>query len=325
MSKKLFRRRTPSIYSLSGGVKTKKSFKLRFGVLFAVVVSLAAMAAIRQYGDQLQSLVKTGQSKSVLAASPEKIIPLAKSIQTDGLSAPSTYLDDNLLQILQTWTDGHHGQDWSVSVQELDGKGRSASVRANSWYEPASIYKLYASYTLSNTVGFSNMDSRSLKVSGQKKTFRQCFEAMMLYSDNACGEAVAGYLGWWKIESDMHKLGLKNTYLNRKDTNFTTSEDANLFLQQLFRGKLFSAADQDYILRLMQRQSLRSGIPAGCEGCAVADKTGDLSNVRHDAAIIQSSGKTYVLTIFTSGARYSDIAALTKQINDYMTGNNSKY
>lgn len=319
MSKKLFRRSTPSIYSLSSGVKSKKSFKLHFGVICAVVVSLAAMAAIRQYGGQLQSMVKSGQSKSALAATPVKVIPLATSLQTDDLSTPTTYLDDNLQQILQTWVDNHHGQDWSVVVQELGGKGRSASVRANSWYEPASIYKLYTAYTVSKTIGLANMDSINLKVSGQKKTVRQCFEAMMLYSDNPCGEAVVGYVGWWRVESDMHKLGLKNTYLNRKDSNFTTSEDANLFLQKLYGGQLFSTADRDYVLGLMQKQQLRSGIPAGCEGCAVANKTGDLSNVRHDAAIIQSGGKTYVLTIFTSGAKYTDIATLTKEINDYMT------
>lgn len=319
MSKILFRRKSPSIYTLPRGVESRKNYKPHIGILFVVVISLSAMAAIKQYGDQLGLIVKSSHSKSVLAAPAEKLIPLAKPLQTDDVATPTTFLDDNLQDILQTWSDSHSGQDWSVVAQEIGGKGRSASVRGNSWYEPASIYKIYSSYTVSKRVGLANMDKISINVGGQKKTIRQCFEAMLLYSDNPCGEAVSSYVGWWRIEEDMHKLGLKNTFLNRKDSNFTTSEDANLYLQQLYQGKLFSAQDREYVLGLMQKQQLRSGIPAGCEGCAVANKTGDLSNVRHDAAIVQSSGKTYVLTIFTSGAKYADIAKLTKTINDYMT------
>jgi hypothetical protein len=52
--------------------------------------------------------------------------------------------------------------------------------------------------------------------------------------------------------------------------------------------------------------------------CEVANKTGDLSNVRHDAAIINDNGSTYALVIMTNGASYAQIAQLTGQIQTYL-------
>jgi beta-lactamase class A len=88
----------------------------------------------------------------------------------------------------------------------------------------------------------------------------------------------------------------------------------NLFLQQLASGKLIQPDAQQYLMSIMQVQKYRSGIPAGCNDCTVADKTGDLGFVRHDVAIVQYPGGSYTLAIMTNGAPYSQIAQLTSQI-----------
>ena len=67
---------------------------------------------------------------------------------------------------------------------------------------------------------------------------------------------------------------------------------------------------------ILKVQTWRKGIPAGCSGCIVYNKTGDLGFVRHDAAIVESPKAKYILAIFTDGASYSEIAQLTQRIND---------
>jgi beta-lactamase class A len=64
----------------------------------------------------------------------------------------------------------------------------------------------------------------------------------------------------------------------------------------------------------MQVQKYRSGIPAGCNDCTVADKTGDLGFVRHDVAIVQYPGGSYTLAIMTNGAPYQILQAKSPRI-----------
>lgn len=274
------------------------------------------MLAIAQFGSHLQSLVQQQEAQVTAQTVPQtaEVIPLVA-----GSSASSVPLQDSGLQtLLQNWGSAHSGQDWSVVVKGLDSNRFEASTRANSWYVPASLYKVMMTYTLFSKVNMDSMRGVTLNVDGKQQTLDTCVDNMLRYSDNPCADAVGKYLGWWRVEEDLHKLGLGNTFVNRKDTMFSTAEDTANYIQQLYEGKLFGERERNYVLSTLKFQKLRSGIPKGCEGCVVANKTGDLGNVRHDVGIIESHGRTYLLSIFTSGAPYTQIAELTKQINFYL-------
>lgn len=297
-------------YTHKKGFRPLKHHGFRYVVLSVFIVSGAMMVAIFQFGAKLDT---TLQQPDVLAATTvERTAPeLPKVVET----LPEQPLEDESLQLLlQDWVATHSSQDWSVVVQEAGDDTYSASVRPNSWYVPASVYKLMMTYTLFNRIGFDNMRTTYVTVDGKKQTLDACVDAMLRYSDNPCGEAVGKYLGWFRVEADLHKLGLKNTFVNRKDTMFSTAADAALYMNLLYQGKLFGERETNYVISTLQQQRLRAGIPKGCSDCVVANKTGDLGNVRHDVALIEKGGKKYVLAIFTSGAPYSQIAELTSKV-----------
>jgi hypothetical protein len=220
-----------------------------------------------------------------------------------------------LQAVLDSWAKSHSTQQWSVVVQGLGTDSSSASVLGNSSFNTASMYKLFMMYPLFQSYSLSSLSSSYVNVDGRGSvSLKSCVELMIKNSDNPCGEAVGKRLGWARATTMLKKLGLKSTNLNIPNGTVTSAADTALFLQKLYNGQLMNSEDQQYLLSLMQQQRYRSGIPAGCAGCIVSDKTGDIGIVRHDAGVIQYSGKTYVLSIFTSGASYAQIAQLTRQI-----------
>ncbi len=320
MSKHLRRWPKPSSYKHTTGVIEKRKSSLRYILPLIIIVNGAVLLAFMQLSRQYDaSAASTG-----LNDQPVKVEKLPDP-KTPAASAPIqekvAYQDAGLQQILDDWSAQHPGTDWSVVVRGMDGDNRSASVRAKSWYNPASLYKLLLTYNFFQRYGLDDLDSHNLYLNGNKRTYRSCFEAMIKISDNPCGEAFGNQLGWGRLDASLRTVGLKETQLNRKDTIFTNASDVSLYLEKLYNGTLLSKEKRDYLIGLMQQQKFRSGIPAGCQSCIIADKTGDLTNVRHDAAIVNSKGHTYILVIMTSGAQYKQIAELTQLINNYMTTN----
>jgi beta-lactamase class A len=156
-------------------------------------------------------------------------------------------------------------------------------------------------------------------VQGKTKTLNDCVTAMLKVSNNACGKAVGDYVGWEYADAELKVIGLEKTRLNSDLGPMTTAADVAYYLQGLYEGKWFDGASRDFIIKTLDQQILRAGIPHGCgSGCAVADKTGDLGFVRHDAAIVRYAGGAYVLSVFSDGASYADISGLAAQIQAYI-------
>jgi hypothetical protein len=217
--------------------------------------------------------------------------------------------------ILDSWAKNHSSQQWSVVVKGLGADTSNASIIANNSFNTASIYKLFLMYPLFQSYTLDSLSSSYINVDGRGSvSLKNCVELMIKNSDNPCGEAVGRRLGWARATTLLRNLGLKSTNLNNPSGITTTAADTALFLEKLYGGKALNTQNQQYVLSLMQQQKYRSGIPAGCPGCIVSDKTGDAGFVRHDAAIVQYSGGAYVLSIFTNGASYAQIAQLTRQI-----------
>jgi beta-lactamase class A len=263
-----------------------------------------------------------------ITANPEPTTPaVAKPQQPDPQPAPQPAVTppvtDKSFQVqavLDSWKAAHSSQQWGVVLQGLGADKTNASVNPNAQFNMASVYKLYLMYPLFKTYSLESLATTKISVSGRGSTnLKACVELMIINSDNPCGEAVGYRLGWGKSATLLKQLGLKGTNLNSQ-TLASTAADAALFLQKFNDGQLMPAPEQQYITSLMQQQKYRGGIPAGCPGCIVADKTGDLGIVRHDVALVQSAGKNYILAVMTNGAGYAQIAELTRQVQAAMAG-----
>lgn len=204
---------------------------------------------------------------------------------------------------------------FGISVREIGGTGRSGNTNGSKAFTAASTYKLFVAYAVFKEIEAGRMgwgDSINGKSAGE------CFDIMIVRSDNPCAKAFGEKLGWQNIENQMRGLGLGSTRLNTGNMA-TTANDLTLFLSKLQDGSLLNANDQGKLIDLMKRQIYRAGIPAGT-GLTTANKPGFIDSVIHDAGIVYGPKGPYVLTIMTSNSSWSAIADVARQINAYLNG-----
>jgi beta-lactamase class A len=98
--------------------------------------------------------------------------------------------------------------------------------------------------------------------------------------------------------------------------NTTTARDLAIILRAIEDGKAASPAATRQMLAILSAQEFNEKIPAGLPpGTRVAHKTGEITAVSHDAAIIYPIGrKPYVLVVLTRGIQ--DGARSSKLIAD---------
>ena len=87
-------------------------------------------------------------------------------------------------------------------------------------------------------------------------------------------------------------------------------------LQAIAEGKAVDAASSNEMVAILQRQKFNEGIPAGLpKGVPVAHKTGEITRIHHDAAIVFAQ-RPFILVILVRGlAEKKDSAALMADIS----------
>ncbi len=197
--------------------------------------------------------------------------------------------------------------NYGIAVRFTDGSVVSAS--GSKRYHPASTYKMFVAFSLLKRIAANQMKWEDEATAG--KNVSQCFDVMIVNSDNTCAEWLGDKIGWQNVTNDVRGLGLASTNVIR-GAMYSTAEDQTLFLHKINTGAL-ADAEKNRLLDVMKRQAYRSGIPAGT-GLPVADKVGFLNGDLHDSGLVFGS-KTYALSIMTSGSSWSQIADAARQIN----------
>jgi beta-lactamase class A len=90
--------------------------------------------------------------------------------------------------------------------------------------------------------------------------------------------------------------------------NTTTARDLAIILRAIEEGKAASPTATREMLDILLAQEFNEKIPAGLpRGTRVAHKTGEITAVSHDAAIVYLPGrKPYVLVVLTRGIADGD-------------------
>ncbi|HYI01033.1 serine hydrolase, partial [Hyalangium sp.] len=85
--------------------------------------------------------------------------------------------------------------------------------------------------------------------------------------------------------------------------NTATARDLATLLAAIEQGKVASARSTEAMRTILLAQELNDEIPAGLPpGTRVAHKTGQITGVLHDAAIVYPPGRApYILVVLTSG------------------------
>jgi beta-lactamase class A len=165
-----------------------------------------------------------------------------------------------------------------------------------------------STYTLSEG---DDSDTAVYAAIGKTMTLRQLCEAMITVSSNFAANLLIERLGVENIRSTVARLGAAGMQVLRgvEDqkaydkglNNTTTARGLMVLLDRLGRGQAVDARTDAEMIAMLKRQRFKDAIPAGLpEGIAVAHKTGNITNIHHDAAIVYSA-HPYVLVVLVRG------------------------
>lgn len=217
--------------------------------------------------------------------------------------------DTGLSALMKQYAESHPGS-FGISMAELSGQHRRATYNDTKRFRTASTYKLYVAYGT-----LKRVEAGAWKWTDQihgGRDLAKCFDDMIVKSDNPCGEALLGKIGFRALTDEMKALGLTNTSFMGSIPE-TSAGDLTTFVGSLEAGQMLNADSRARLLGAMKRNVYRQGIPAGANG-QVANKVGFLNGLLHDAAVIYGPTGPVVLSIMSDGSSWATLADLTKQI-----------
>ena len=146
---------------------------------------------------------------------------------------------------------------------------------------------------------------------GKAMTLRDLCEAMITVSSNLAANLLIERLGVENIRTTVARLGATGMDVRRgvEDqkafdqglNNTTTARGLALLMQKLASGEAVSARADAEMVAILKRQKFKDAIPAGVpEGTPIAHKTGTITKIHHDAAIVYGP-RPYVLVILVRG------------------------
>ena len=146
---------------------------------------------------------------------------------------------------------------------------------------------------------------------GTSLTLRHLCELMITVSSNFAANLLIERVGVENVRRTVTTLGADGMQVLRgvEDqkafdkgmNNTTTARGLAVLLDRLAHGTAVDAAADSEMLAILKRQKFNDAIPAGLpEGTVVAHKTGSITRIHHDAAIVYAA-RPYVLVLLVRG------------------------
>jgi len=164
-------------------------------------------------------------------------------------------------------------------------------------------------------------DSSLYRRVGQRVPVSELVRLMITRSSNFATNALIELVGATHVTAGARGLGATRLQVLRgvQDLkafdagliNTITAHDLATLLVEIENGRALSPASSEMMRDILLAQEFNDRIPAGLPpGTRVAHKTGDITAVSHDAAIVYPSGrKPYVLVVLTRGVQDGKVSA----------------
>jgi len=224
----------------------------------------------------------------------------------------------------------HAASTMKVAVLiELYRKARDGEVRLD---EPLTIRNEFHSLVDGSPFALDpqeDTETELYRAVGETRTLAQLSELMITVSSNLATNLLMDKLGVDNIRGGVHGLGADGMNVRRdledgkafdQGLNNTTTASALLrLLEAIAKGEAVDPESSRQMLAILERQTVNDRIPAGLPpGMRVAHKTGEITGIRHDAAIVFAA-RPFVLVVLTRGARSPEagsalIAEITRQL-----------
>jgi beta-lactamase class A len=165
-----------------------------------------------------------------------------------------------------------------------------------------SVYMLSAS---------DDSEAEMYKAEGQRRTLRELCELMITASSNFATNLLIEKLGVANIRATVQALGADgmnvlrgvedNKAYEKGLNNTTTARGLAILLQAMAEGRAVDPDSSKQMMTILEQQKSNEGIPGGLPaGIPVAHKTGDITKIHHDAAIVFAK-RPYILVILVRG------------------------
>lgn len=146
---------------------------------------------------------------------------------------------------------------------------------------------------------------------GRTMTLRQLCEAMITVSSNFAANLLIEKLGVDNIRATVTRLGADGMQVLRgvEDqkafdkglNNTTTARGLMVLLERIARAQAVDHSADAAMIEILKRQKFTDAIPAGVPtGTPVAHKTGSITKIHHDAAIVYAP-RPYLLVVLVRG------------------------
>jgi beta-lactamase class A len=154
-------------------------------------------------------------------------------------------------------------------------------------------------------------ESDLYKAEGQTRTLSELCELMITVSSNLATNLIIEKLGVENIRTTVHSLNADGMHVLRgvEDNkafdkglnNTTTARALQILLTSIADNTAVGSDASEQMLAILERQKFNEGIPAGLPpGTKVAHKTGEITKIHHDAAIVFAP-RPFVLVILVRG------------------------
>jgi beta-lactamase class A len=155
---------------------------------------------------------------------------------------------------------------------------------------------------------------------GQSETIRELIRLMITVSSNLATNILIERVTPERVMDLMHTIGANNIRVlrgvedgkafQRGLNNTTTARDLMILLRRIAERRAVSPKASAEMIKIMLAQKFNEGIPAGLPpGLRVSHKTGSITKVNHDAAIVyRPGGRPYVLVVLERGIEDEKVA-----------------
>ena len=174
-------------------------------------------------------------------------------------------------------------------------------------------------------------DADVYKAVGKTMTLRQLCEVMITVSSNFAANLLIERVGAANVRTTVDRLGASGMVVLRgvedqkafdKGLNNTTTAAAlAVLMEKLAKGEAVSRKADAEMVAILKRQKFHDAIPSGVpDGVEVAHKTGNITKIHHDAAIVYGP-RPYVLVVLVRGIQEQAVsgplmASISREIWD---------
>ena len=224
---------------------------------------------------------------------------------------------------------GRQSNNWAVYVKCLD-TGQEIAVN-DSHMCSASLIKLFVAGTYLRAIADGTVEDTSSNsgyltsmISRSSNTAWIGLETALGHGNQDKGiDLVNAFIQSEGYKQTERKLAVSKAVSSVGYSNFSTVSEVGDVLDRVYHRTYVSADASERLENLMLDQEHRQKIPSGLPyGTVCANKTGELSDIQNDSAIVWSDGCDYVLTVMSEGNRSEgsavrEISNISSIVYDY--------